>query len=200
MEQKGLNELSKEEFGKLFPVEIVPYDPAWPILFEKEKKLLLKTLGPSLALRIEHFGGTAVPGLASKPIIDIVLETPILTEFIKKEISDKMESIGYKWFWRVSDRFSHMMFAKGYFMGGIKEQMYHIHMGDATNTLWERLHFRDYLRENPQALREYEDLKYKLAKKYKYDRDGYSFSKTDFITDITNKAIKQAHIKNNKKD
>jgi len=54
------------------PVEIVPYDPSWPGLFDEEKRALLETLSAWLAGPIEHIGSTAVPGLAAKPVIDIM--------------------------------------------------------------------------------------------------------------------------------
>jgi len=58
-------------------VAIVPYDPVWPKLFSKEKKHLLSCLPRQLIRRIEHFGSTAVPGLAAKPIVDILVSSCI---------------------------------------------------------------------------------------------------------------------------
>ena len=55
-------------------VAIVPYDPHWPELFRMEKEHLLSCLPNELIRRIEHFGSTAVPGLAAKPIVDILVE------------------------------------------------------------------------------------------------------------------------------
>ena len=55
-------------------VEIVPYDPAWPGLFAEEVARLRAALPAELIGRIEHFGSTAVPGLAAKPIIDMLVE------------------------------------------------------------------------------------------------------------------------------
>jgi GrpB-like predicted nucleotidyltransferase (UPF0157 family) len=52
------------------PIEIAPYDPGWPGLFEAEAARLRAAL-KTLALRIDHHGSTAVPGLSAKPIIDI---------------------------------------------------------------------------------------------------------------------------------
>ena len=75
---KKIGNLSREDLGKLFPIEVVPYNADWTIHFEKEKELLAETLGFLVPLRIEHFGSTAVPGLSSKPIIDILIEIPTL--------------------------------------------------------------------------------------------------------------------------
>jgi GrpB-like predicted nucleotidyltransferase (UPF0157 family) len=54
------------------PVEIVAYDAAWPRRFDEEARLLRELLRPWLAGPIEHIGSTAVPGLAAKPIVDIL--------------------------------------------------------------------------------------------------------------------------------
>ena len=51
-------------------VVIVKYDPKWIILFERESELIRLGLNESLLTRIEHFGSTAIPGLAAKPIVD----------------------------------------------------------------------------------------------------------------------------------
>ena len=55
-------------------VDIVPYDPNWPQVFIEEKEHLFSCLPRELIRRIEHFGSTAVPGLAAKPIVDISVE------------------------------------------------------------------------------------------------------------------------------
>ena len=55
-------------------VAISAYNPDWPRLFLQEKAHLLSCLPTGLIRRIEHFGSTAVPGLAAKPVIDILLE------------------------------------------------------------------------------------------------------------------------------
>ena len=54
-------------------VEVVPYDPAWPLLFEAEAKLLTRMLEREM-VRIHHIGSTSVPGLPAKPIIDMLAE------------------------------------------------------------------------------------------------------------------------------
>ena len=54
-------------------IVIVDYDSAWPQQFEEEAMLLRQTLDSTLITRIEHFGSTAVPGLAAKPIIDLLI-------------------------------------------------------------------------------------------------------------------------------
>ena len=57
------------------PITLVPYDPAWPGLFDREAARIRAALGPDV-LQLEHTGSTSVPGLAAKPIIDITLVVP----------------------------------------------------------------------------------------------------------------------------
>lgn len=59
------------------PVEIAPYDPKWPALFEKERKLIVLAIGEIIS-NMEHIGSTAVPSLSAKPIIDIMVSVQSL--------------------------------------------------------------------------------------------------------------------------
>jgi GrpB-like predicted nucleotidyltransferase (UPF0157 family) len=54
-------------------IEIVAYDPRWPALFAEEAARLRAALPAEMILGLEHFGSTAIPGLAAKPIIDILI-------------------------------------------------------------------------------------------------------------------------------
>jgi GrpB-like predicted nucleotidyltransferase (UPF0157 family) len=78
-------------------VAIVPYDPEWPRRFLKEKEYLLACLPRELIGRIEHFGSTAVPGLAAKPIVDMLVEVTSLEE-ARRRIVPLLESQGYDYF------------------------------------------------------------------------------------------------------
>src|SRR2546426_7593765 len=80
-------------------VSIVPYDPKWPELFRQEKEHLLSCLPADLIRRVEHFGSTAVPGLAAKPIVDMLVEVTSLEE-AKQRIVPILEAQGYDYFWR----------------------------------------------------------------------------------------------------
>src|SRR5260370_41128427 len=80
-------------------VAIAPYDPRWPELFHQEKQHLLSCLPGELIRRIEHFGSTAVPGLAAKPVVDMLMEVTDL-QAIKTRVAPVLESQGYGYFWR----------------------------------------------------------------------------------------------------
>ena len=72
--------MNKEELGRMFPIEVVEYDPNWVILYEEEDKFLRSQFAADILVRTEHIGSTAVPGLAAKPTIDILVE---ITSFEK---------------------------------------------------------------------------------------------------------------------
>lgn len=196
--KQNLDKLTKQELGKLFPIVIVPPDKNWSNLFEKEKKVIIDTLGSHVALKVEHFGSTAVPNLAAKPTIDILVEIPSTEEF-KNYIVDKMNSIDYHFIWRTDCGMPYMMFVKGYSINGIIEQTYHIHMAPKDHQLWDRLYFRDYLKQHPEIAKNYEELKYQLAAKHKYDREDYTNAKTEFITKVTELAKKETQKTTNNK-
>src|SRR5438552_2516062 len=147
-------------------ISIVPYNPEWPNLFLLEADNLRKKLPRTLITRIEHFGSTAVLGLAAKPIIDILVEVSSLEE-TKEKIVPVLELEGYEYFWRTDTSPPYTWFIKRNYEG---QRTHHIHMVEADSKLWERLYFRDYLREFPEEARRYEELKRNLSNKYQNDR------------------------------
>ena len=176
--EQRIEEVIREE------ISIVPYNPVWPLLFERESNFLRQKLPPFLITRSEHFGSTAVPGLAAKPIIDILVEAASLDE-TQKQIAPLLESEGYDYFWRTDTEPPYAWFIKRDSEG---KRTHHIHMVEADSKLWERLYFRDYLREFPAEAKRYEELKRSLSKEYSNDRVAYTKGKTEFIVSITERA------------
>lgn len=173
-------------------VAIVPYDPRWPELFHQEKVHLQSCLPAELIRRIEHFGSTAVPHLAAKPIIDMLVEVTNLQE-TKERIAPLLESQGYDYFWRPT----HGDDVPPFYAWFIKRnprtgaRTHHIHMVEAGEEFvshWNRLLFRDYLIDHPQVAKEYERVKTRLAAESPRDRIAYTQGKTDFIERVTREA------------
>lgn len=187
MKEKTLHDLSKEEIGRLFPIEISSYNTDWPHLFEKEKKLITDTLETGMFSRIEHFGSTAVPGLSSKDTIDILMEVDFEEEKNQKLIN-LMKGLSYDFNWQNEGPHPHMVFVKGYNILSPKAQTYHIHAGPKDHPLWDRILFRDYLIKHQDTAKAYEQLKQKLANEFKHDRVAYRVAKTEFVMEITGKA------------
>jgi GrpB-like predicted nucleotidyltransferase (UPF0157 family) len=181
---KELHDLSREELGRLFPIEIVEPDEHWPAQYRSEKARLVRILGP-LAGRIEHIGSTAVPGLAAKPTIDILVEIPDERHAVEA-IQKAMTAAGYI---QMREQQDHLMFVKGYTLEGLAEQSVHIHMARRDqDAMWERVLFRDYLIRHPEAAEEYAKLKFELAFVHRYDRESYTEGKGDFVRRITERA------------
>ena len=177
--QERIDKVTKEQ------INIVPYNPQWPILFEKEAEFLNKSF-PYIINRIEHFGSTSVPGLIAKPIVDMLVEISTYKD-TKKVIVPKLTSLGYEYFWRpeFDKPPMYVWFIKRNEKG---ERTHHIHMVKNDSKLWDRIYFRDYLIRYPEIAKQYGDLKTKLFNKYSKDRIWYTKAKTEFITKITNKA------------
>jgi GrpB-like predicted nucleotidyltransferase (UPF0157 family) len=171
-------------------VAIAPYDSHWLELFREEKEHLQASLPTRLIRRIEHFGSTAVPGLAAKPVIDMLVEVTDLEE-TRRLIAPILESQGYDYFWRPTRGADggpfYAWFIKRNTNTGIRT--HHIHMVEASFTEhWDRLLFRDYLIEHPDVARAYEALKLNLASAYPNDRVAYTQAKSEFIDRITTQA------------
>jgi len=169
-------------------VAVVPYDPRWPILFEMEKNHLRACLPENLVGRIEHFGSTAVPGLAAKPIIDILVEVADLEE-TKRKIAPILEGQGYDYFWRPTWGDDRPPFYAWFIKRDSRGvRTHHIHMVEPHFEHWDRLLFRDYLINHPSVARKYAALKRRLARAHGGDRIAYTAAKTDFIRDVTRRA------------
>jgi GrpB-like predicted nucleotidyltransferase (UPF0157 family) len=172
-------------------VSLSPYDPAWPELFRQEAEHLRHCLPSGALRRIEHFGSTAVPGLAAKPVIDVLVEVTSL-RLARKEIAPILEGQGYDYFWRPTMG-DHEPPWYAFFIkrspSGIRT--HHIHMitrRPVFRAHWDRLRFRDYLIGHRDVARQYEALKRDLARLHPNDRVAYTAGKTDFIVGIMARA------------
>lgn len=163
------------------PIRLTAYNPAWPALFRGECTLLDKVLAPWLAGPIEHIGSTAVPGLIAKPTIDIMAGVHDLASSV--DARPILLDLGYLYFPYRPDVMH--WFCKP----SLQERKYHLHLVPAGSALWtERLAFRDFLRQSPDAAAEYAALKAGLAAKYPTDREAYTAAKTDFVNAIVQRA------------
>ena len=163
---------------------------SWPDLFVREKAHLLSCLPHDLIGRIEHFGSTAVPGLAAKPIIDILVEVTDL-EATKLRIVPVLEARGYDYFWRPTHGDDgppfYAWFIKRDPASGVRT--HHIHMVEGHFAEhWDRLLFRDYLIEHPRVAEEYQALKLHLASAHPNDRVAYTQGKAEFVNAVTEQA------------
>ena len=162
-------------------VKLVEADPNWPMLFQQEKELLLAVLDGEDLLAFEHFGSTAIPGLAAKPIIDILIAVPSV-DLARDDFVARLKQLGYV-FWPDNPKKDRLFFVKGMPPFGEK-RTYHIHVAERPSEMWSRLKFRDYLRENDVERDNYAALKASLATEYGNDREAYTTAKTEFVARI----------------
>jgi GrpB-like predicted nucleotidyltransferase (UPF0157 family) len=163
------------------PIEIVPYDPTWPARFEEEAARLSQALG-DLAVAIEHIGSTSVPGLAAKPVVDIQISVARLDPL--DTILEPLAGAGYTHAPSDWDAF-YPFFHKP----ATWPHAFHVHVCTAGGREERRhLAFRDHLRAHPDAAREYEALKRRLAAVHSAEtiesRQAYSDAKSEFIAPI----------------
>lgn len=170
-------------------ISIVPYDPAWPREFEAERKRLQTAFGDT-AVRIEHHGSTAVPGLAAKPIIDIQISVARLDPM--EAYASALGACGYVHVPHPDDAFCPFFHRPATW-----PHSHHIHVVQAGSAEERRtLAFRDYLRRHPDAARQYETLKQQLAAEYggadAHSREAYAVAKTEFVEVMLERATHEA--------
>jgi GrpB-like predicted nucleotidyltransferase (UPF0157 family) len=167
------------------PIEVVDYDPSWPRRYEEERDRIAAALGDAV-VAIEHVGGTAVPGLPAKPVIDIMVGVPDI-ERAGQAVAGLI-NLGYQYVPELESQLPE----RRYFRRGTPET-HHVHMVTMGSDFWEEhVLFRDYLRSNPQAAEEYGKLKRGLANRFRFDRDAYRAGKVPFIDTVVDAARRQA--------
>ena len=156
-------------------IKIVDYDLEWPKKFEAHARIIADALG-GFALRIEHIGSTSVPGLAAKPIIDILVVVPDSAD--ESVYLSQLEAAGYVLRVREPDWNEHRMFRTS-------GEDVHVHVYSAGCPEIERnLTFRDCLRRNVTDRSRYERTKRELAAKEWSDMNAYAGAKTEVIESI----------------
>jgi GrpB-like predicted nucleotidyltransferase (UPF0157 family) len=158
-------------------VIVIPYDSSWPVLYRAERdRLDVAMESHGLSLQIEHIGSTSVPGLAAKPVLDIMIghgECDPLARAI-----GALANSGYV------HRGPQGIPEREFFRLGNPRRM-HVHLTLAGGMFWnDQLAFRDHLRGNVRAREEYARLKYELAARFPTDREAYIEGKGAWVQSI----------------
>jgi GrpB-like predicted nucleotidyltransferase (UPF0157 family) len=162
------------------PVPLAEYDPAWPGLFEREAVRIRATLGERIRL-LEHVGSTSVPGLAAKPIIDIVVAVSDSSD--EAAYVPPMEAAGYVLRIREPEWLEHRLF-KG------PDTAVNVHVFTVGEVEIDRMiSFRDRLRIHDDDRRLYDRTKRELAARdWKYVQH-YADAKTEVVAAIIDRAM-----------
>jgi len=156
---------------------VVHYDPTWPKVYRAEAERITMVIGANL-VAAHHIGSTAVPGLAAKPTIDILLVVQSLDTL--DACNDTMLRLGY------IAKGENGIEGRRYFQRLEGEQhLFHIHAFAVGHPeIARHLNFRDYLIAHPQTAQAYQDLKYTLAAQYREAPAEFTAGKGEFIRSV----------------
>jgi GrpB-like predicted nucleotidyltransferase (UPF0157 family) len=157
-------------------VVVTEYNPDWKNQFEQDAAEIKKVLGEE-CLAVHHIGSTSVPGMAAKPIIDLM---PVVRDIEKIDrFNEEMRNLGYQ------AKGENGLSGRRYFQKGGDDRTHHVHIYQLGNREVARhLAFRDYLGENPRIAEEYGTLKKKLAKEHPYNIQKYIEGKEQLVARI----------------
>jgi GrpB-like predicted nucleotidyltransferase (UPF0157 family) len=157
-------------------IELVEYRESWPIDYLKEAEILKKILADNF-IESFHIGSTAIHGLKSKPVIDILIEVKSLCRIDDKAID--LESVGYEL------KGEYGIKGRRFLQKGNNTRTHHIHIFESGDSEIERHRlFVEYLNANPNKALDYQKLKEKLCFRFREDPESYTLGKNDFIRSI----------------
>ncbi len=163
-------------------ITVSAYNKEWPKQYESEKEKIVSILKDN-CLAIFHIGSTAVPGLAAKPIIDIMAAVRSLDKV--DDVAGEFCKIGYEYLGEFG------IAGRRYLRKGGDERTHQIHIfrADDWSNIGRHLAFRDYMRTHEKEREEYAKIKIGLARRFPYDIDGYCDGKEDFVCRAEERAL-----------
>ena len=163
-------------------ITVLNYDPEWPLKYERERKAIAEILDGN-GISIYHIGSTSVPGLAAKPIIDMMAVVRSLEKV--DDARGKFSELGYEYLGEFG------IAGRRYFRKGGDERTHQIHtfQADDWNNIERHLAFRDYMRTHEKERAEYAKIKTALAQRFPYDIDGYCDGKDAFVREMEKRAL-----------
>ncbi|MEV6242897.1 GrpB family protein [Lentzea sp. NPDC051838] len=161
--------------------EVRPHDPSWSLRAQAESAELTKLLTPWLEAEVEHVGSTAVPGLAAKPIIDLMASVADLDIVVDQA---NLSTRGWRYVPpELDQRPWRRFFVKPDATGRHREA--HLHLIQRGHHRWtDQIRFRDALRSDETLARAYEELKRHLATSTGHDREAYTEGKAAFVAKV----------------
>jgi GrpB-like predicted nucleotidyltransferase (UPF0157 family) len=162
---------------------ICAYDPAWADRARAEQARLAGLLAPWLTGAVEHVGSTAVPGLAAKPVVDLMAPVRDLAQ-LDGPGTERLTADGWCYVPpELDERSWRRFFVKPDAAG--QHRIAHLHVIPAGHPRWaQQLAFRDALRGDAGLADRYADLKRALARAHGDDREAYSAGKAEFVAAV----------------
>ncbi|WP_439021667.1 GrpB family protein [Bacillus thuringiensis] len=161
-------------------IVVVPYENHWGEKFQIEAKRLKSAMPETV--KIHHIGSTSVPGLAAKPIIDMIMEVESIDRVDRW--NERFIELGY------IVKGENGISGRRFFIHGTEEKRsYHLHVFEKGNPeIVRHLAFRDYMMAHCEEAEAYATLKKELAEKYTYDGTQYTEGKNEFVRNVDEKA------------
>lgn len=158
---------------------VSPYSAEWPDVFHGIREEMLGVFSP-LVVAVEHIGSTSVPGLAAKPVIDVLLGAQSLAD-IESRIGP-LDGLGYAYV----SKYEREIPMRRYFVKSSATSLrVHVHGVALGSRIWrEHLAFRDALRGDADLRAQYETLKLRLAEEFADDKSAYTDAKGPFIRSV----------------
>ena len=179
----GEADLRKATIGEPVRIDgaivLAEYDAAWPDHFAREAARIRTALGDR-ALRIEHVGSTAVPGLAAKPLIDVLLVVADSAD--EPTYVPDLEAVGFVLRIREPDWHEHRVLKRT----AIDVNLHVFSVG--SSEIERMLRFRDWLRGNPADRELYERTKREMAGRHWRYVQNYADAKTEVVEAIVARA------------
>lgn len=163
------------------PVRVVPYDPSWPALFEREREAIEPVLGGAVTGGIHHVGSTSVPGLDAKPVIDILVGVEDLDAGLA--CVEALKALDYVYSRYRGDEMVWLC------KPSPVRRTHHLHLVPTGSWRFRaELALRDHLRAHPETAEEYARLKHRLAREFERDRERYTEAKSGFVQGVLSRA------------
>jgi GrpB-like predicted nucleotidyltransferase (UPF0157 family) len=163
-------------------VRIDEYDIGWPVEASKELRRLKRALGP-VAVRLEHVGSTAVPGLAAKPILDLQLSVAAID--VRGAYVEPLERLGYL-FVPAPETPDYHFFAKP----PARPRSHHLHVCEVgSEHEFRHLAVRDFLRAHAAEVARYAAVKRGVATRHPQDRLAYIEGKLGYVNGLEARAL-----------
>ena len=164
-------------------IYLVAYDDTWPERFAEERGAILAVLG-ARAVAVEHIGSTAIPRIAAKPVIDIMVLIESIAE--APALFEPLGRLDYQYHPYAEDVTPER---RWFCKPNLAHRTHHLHLVQADSPFhYNHLLFRDYLRVHAEEAARYEALKRDLAARFPEDREAYTDAKGPFVGAVLQKA------------
>jgi GrpB-like predicted nucleotidyltransferase (UPF0157 family) len=167
------------------PVELVPHRPEWADMARAESVRLRDAIGTDIVVEIHHIGSTSIPGICTKPTIDLMPLVTTLAELDRREQS--VRALGYEWLGEFGIPGRRFLTLMG---GEPRKRLFNVHCFESSlHDVDRHLAFRDHMRAHPERAKAYEAEKFRARDLQPHDTLAYSREKGPWIVAAEREAL-----------